>query len=329
MDPRNSGGQDRRPPGRRHWHRPLSAALAVGALALAALALRPADGPPAWHAGGPLGEQGGLTALLALGAALGGAVLITRHRARRRDEPGTHPAVERLVTAVGVLLPMATVLLPLTLLLLPGRPHPLREPAPEPSPSDPLPPPSGPPTTPPPPTHPPAPTETHHSAGPLLGIIALTLVAIAAVVGLVLLYRHYGHLLRRRAATAPGLFDSPPEEPDQALAEAVDSGRRALHGEDVRTAVIACYAAMELSLADSGVPGRASDSPSDLLARAAADGRLAGEAPQALAELFREARYSTHPMTPHHLDRARAALDTIAAQLAAAAAEAPEEVASR
>jgi hypothetical protein len=42
-----------------------------------------------------------------------------------------------------------------------------------------------------------------------------------------------------------------------------------------------------------------------------------GPAPRLLAGLFREARYSTHPMNTEHLARARGALDEIAAQLAA------------
>ncbi|SFE51704.1 protein of unknown function [Actinacidiphila alni] len=102
------------------------------------------------------------------------------------------------------------------------------------------------------------------------------------------------------------------------LAEAVESGRRALRGGlDARAAVIACYAAMEESLAASGVARRASDSPRDLLQRAVAAGVLHGPSAEALTRLFREARYSTHPMGDDHRDRAAAALNDIAAQLAA------------
>jgi hypothetical protein len=82
---------------------------------------------------------------------------------------------------------------------------------------------------------------------------------------------------------------------------------------------------METSLAASGMARRASDSPQDLLERASAGGLLTGAAPRALPALFREARYSTHPMDRGHRDRAAAALAEIAARLdrgAAATAEA-------
>jgi hypothetical protein len=102
----------------------------------------------------------------------------------------------------------------------------------------------------------------------------------------------------------------------------VDSGRRALRdGADARAAVIACYAAMEQSLAASGIARRASDSPQDLLERAATGGRLTGPSAAALTALFREARYSTHPMDDSHRDRAADALAEIAAQLAPQASE--------
>ena len=106
------------------------------------------------------------------------------------------------------------------------------------------------------------------------------------------------------------------EQDDSALNEAVLAGREALEGE-ARAAIIACYAAMEDSLAAAGVPRLESDSPADLLARAANHGTLDGPAPGQLAALFREARYSSHPMNAAHLGQARAALDEIAAQLAA------------
>lgn len=109
------------------------------------------------------------------------------------------------------------------------------------------------------------------------------------------------------------------------LAEAVNAGRLALQGDDSRSAVIACYAAMESSLADNGLGRHLSDSPTDLLDRAAAAGLLDGPAPAALADLFREARYSTHPMGPGHLRQARAALDEIGETLRAHQARAEAE----
>jgi hypothetical protein len=44
---------------------------------------------------------------------------------------------------------------------------------------------------------------------------------------------------------------------------------------------------------------------------------VAGPAPRLLSALFREARFSTHPIGAQHLDQARGALDEITAQLTA------------
>lgn len=127
-------------------------------------------------------------------------------------------------------------------------------------------------------------------------------------------------------AEVPATYATLDDEQER-LAQAVDSGRRALlDGTDARAAVIACYATMEESLADSGVARRASDSPQDLLERAVAGGLPAGAAVVELTGLFREARYSTHPMDGGHRDRATAALAEIADGLRSRASG-PEAVA--
>jgi hypothetical protein len=105
---------------------------------------------------------------------------------------------------------------------------------------------------------------------------------------------------------------------DEALADALLAGRSALAGDDARAAIIACYAAMEASLSNAGVARERADSPSDLLRRAKTrdlPGTGALDA-AALTDLFREARYSTHPMTGQHLATARRALDSVTAALA-------------
>lgn len=133
-------------------------------------------------------------------------------------------------------------------------------------------------------------------------------------------------LTRPPAPGAPATYATLDDEQDR-LARAVDSGRRALlDGTDARAAVIACYAAMEESLADSGVTRRASDSPQDLLERAVAGGPPTRASAAALTTLFREARYSTHLMDGSHRDRAAAALAEIADGLRSRTSD-PEAVA--
>ncbi|HEX4094578.1 MAG TPA: DUF4129 domain-containing protein [Trebonia sp.] len=111
------------------------------------------------------------------------------------------------------------------------------------------------------------------------------------------------------------------------LREAVESGRAALAEiSDARAAIIACYLAMERSLADRGTSRAAADTPDELLARAVAAGTVRGQAASRLTTLFYEARFSTHPVAAEQRDAASAALAELAAELAAAAE--PEEPAA-
>ncbi|MFD6190518.1 DUF4129 domain-containing protein [Streptomyces sp. NPDC060275] len=79
------------------------------------------------------------------------------------------------------------------------------------------------------------------------------------------------------------------------------------------------------ALAASGVPRHASDSPADLLTRAAGAGRTPGPAAPRLTALFREARYSSHPMDGSHRKAAADALEEIAALLRDREADAGRE----
>ena len=65
---------------------------------------------------------------------------------------------------------------------------------------------------------------------------------------------------------------------------------------------------MEASLASAGAARRAADTPEELLLRAYRDGFLRTQAASGLTELFREARFSTHPLGQVERDAAAAAL---------------------
>ncbi|WP_333754011.1 DUF4129 domain-containing protein, partial [Streptomyces sp. IBSBF 2394] len=159
---------------------------------------------------------------------------------------------------------------------------------------------------------------TDHSSLPLYLVLAL-LAAVAVVLVVVAVVRR----LRRfglRVPQRPGLAGTAAQDDDaRLLLSAVHSGRRALAGtgDDARAAVIACYAAMEDALAASGVPRHASDSPADLLSRAVDAGFAPGSAAPRLTALFREARYSSHPMDASHRAAAADALEEIASLLGA------------
>ena len=128
-----------------------------------------------------------------------------------------------------------------------------------------------------------------------------------------------GVLLRRRQ---PGHAVVPPDEASLAdgqrgdLQDAVSSGQRAL-GEldDARAAIIACYVAMEQSLAAAGADHTDADTPDEFLARAAAAGVVRGAAAGELTGLFYEARFSAHELAAAQRDAAREALEQLAADL--------------
>ena len=304
--------------GRRRLGPLLGLASAVG-LGIAVLCLRAAGGA-SWAGTGPLTAY---WLLIALGAGVGGCVLATKYRVRQEDRPGRLSAREERFTKVAVVGVFAIAAATTVELILIGSGQSTGNGPPDPGPSL---------TSRPEPTV--VPTVAPRAQGKSHGhpidlrslLITLLVLLLVGLVGLVV-YLVVRNLPGRRptgiTSAAPGV-----QGEEERLTEAVVAGRLALQGDDARAAVIACYAALETSLAADGLGRRASDSPSDLLARAAEAGLLTGPAPDALAELFREARYSSHPMGPTQLQQARTALDEISEHLRAHREQADAEAES-
>ena len=151
----------------------------------------------------------------------------------------------------------------------------------------------------------------NHANYVLYGLIAVIVLA-AISTGVILVLRARASV--RRAA---GYADEAPEPAADDLSQAVDSGRAALRAvDDARAAIIACYAAMEDSLASAGTVRAAAETPDELLTRAASSGLIRSQAAAQLTRLFYEARFSTHPLAPSARDVAQQALDAISAELA-------------
>lgn len=97
---------------------------------------------------------------------------------------------------------------------------------------------------------------------------------------------------------------------ERGLAEVGDLSR------EPREAIIACYAAMESALADApGVAPQASDTPTEVLARAVGKRALSAGNASTLVALFTEARFSPHVMTEGHRDVAEQALRSVLGEL--------------
>jgi Domain of unknown function (DUF4129) len=148
------------------------------------------------------------------------------------------------------------------------------------------------------------------AAGTGLSWWLLAGMAIAGVAALVVAFAAW-----RRPRPEPAAPARPvPAEP--ALAAAAAAGTAALRGPgDPRAGIIACYAAMEHSLAGAGAAPAVSDTPGEVLARASAGGLVRSAAASLLTELFRRARYSDHAIDEADRRAALAALDEIRADL--------------
>ncbi|MFJ9951902.1 DUF4129 domain-containing protein [Kitasatospora sp. NPDC091207] len=295
--------------------------LVVVGLVLAASALRPDGGPlGSAHAAVPVSAVG-FVLLLALGA----LIVIGRFAVRFREEvrrlTGPTPWAERTREATAALLAGAAVVVPVLMFVFhnradtrragPPRDQPLPEIVTLPS------------ASPPPEPRDPGSDGLIGVIPVLFAVLGIALV-IAVLVFAVLVLRRLRFVRRR----PPVVLPAAPARTEDALAAAVVTGRRALTGADARAAVIACYAAMEDSLALSGVSRQAPDSPTELLERAIADDRVDPVPARDLTALFREARYSTHPMDQSHVGRAQAALDALAERLADRAGQPPEPAAA-
>ncbi|TDD86196.1 DUF4129 domain-containing protein [Actinomadura darangshiensis] len=157
------------------------------------------------------------------------------------------------------------------------------------------------PSLPPPPWHDESPGSDTWTLIPL--VLLLLVAAVAAWL-----------VVRRRPWAGPPGPDVPVPPPPAGFQEAAEAGGRALRTTgDPRGAVIACYTAMEDVLTEAGAGPRRSDTPAEVLARASGAGLEGLDAAATLTRLFREARYSAHPVTERHRAEALAALESLRA----------------
>jgi hypothetical protein len=251
---------------------------------------------------GPL-RHDGIGVGIALEAVLAG--LLTALLIRQRRQPAAGFATRRLRTVLRAVLLAGLVAIPVILVAdAPLRGH-LRTRAPT-GPRLPAAPSAR-------PTHLTPPSSVHFPLSALLYTL-LGLVLLAAIAVIVLL------LIRHRPADQDAL---PPEDASLAEGErtelraAVQSGQRALAQlDDTRAAIIACYLAMERSLAAAGADRTEADTPAEFLDRAAAAGLVRTAAAGQLTGLFYEARFSRHELGGTERSAAQHALRQLDADLA-------------
>jgi len=167
---------------------------------------------------------------------------------------------------------------------------------------------------------PPAKLHATHPGGPAAGAIIVTVILgllVAAALFYVLVRLLRGRVWRGFRGMGPGLaLEAEAGEDESDLREALESGQSALRRfDDARAAIIACYVAMEESLAQAGTARAVADTPDELLARAADRGLVRTGAAARLTRLFYEARFSSHPMPSAQRDEAEQALAELADSL--------------
>lgn len=149
----------------------------------------------------------------------------------------------------------------------------------------------------------------------LLAIIGLCLAIAAAVLSVII---HSVHMprLRRRERAAYQLAPESMLGVAEQMTAAVESGMGELDAErPVRDSIIACWQRLRVSAADAGIAPVPSDTPEQAINRVLAASGARAEPLAALAELYREARFSRHAMDGAAVTAARDALGAILADL--------------
>ncbi|WP_328408594.1 DUF4129 domain-containing protein [Nocardia sp. NBC_00403] len=148
----------------------------------------------------------------------------------------------------------------------------------------------------------------------LLATVAAIVLVAVAIIGLVVVAVAVRH---RPVPVAPPPAPAAPTEAGS-LARAAEMGLAAMNapGQDPRTAIIACYVAMEHGLSfDRAAAPLASDTPMEVLARAFERGALHDASARELVALFEEARFSPHSMLEWQRMRAEQLLRIVLADL--------------
>lgn len=151
----------------------------------------------------------------------------------------------------------------------------------------------------------------------------LLLVPTALVFGVALLVVARLRLVRRRRQLSGGMGvrNSPvpdpgrPPDEESGLSEALDEVARAIGSGTPRNAIVAAWVRLEQAVEGDHFPHRPEETPSELVERALASYHLDDGSIRRLAALYREARFSRHPLTEQHRREAAACLEGLLASL--------------
>ena len=171
----------------------------------------------------------------------------------------------------------------------------------------PPPPPAATPSTPPPEVHP---------GNPLVGQVLLVLVLLVLALLVVLVVRQVlRHLPRRLPDRATGSAPAGSDPARPQLTTAVERALRAVEQPAARDAVVQAWLLLGAAAAAAGTPAMPAETAAEYAGRLARVHRLPGPALHHLAELYRVARFSEHPVGEPERDDARRVLTELRAGL--------------
>jgi hypothetical protein len=150
-------------------------------------------------------------------------------------------------------------------------------------------------------------------------LIVLCLIVLTLLIALVRLLLRSLNTVKPRLLVRTDKPGTAVQRGDEAeMLAAVDAGLAELSDTDAdpRRAVIACWVRLERAAAAAGTPRELGDSPTDLVARLLGAHQVSRPVLSRFAGVYREARFTTHPIDDTMRDTAVGALRHLRAELA-------------
>ncbi|MEO7260073.1 MAG: DUF4129 domain-containing protein [Jatrophihabitantaceae bacterium] len=153
--------------------------------------------------------------------------------------------------------------------------------------------------------------------------LVLTGVLLLAVIGLLVVLGPRlptGRRARRARRPAPRSIEPAPDDLARQVARALSSTMSQLANGQIRDGVILCWHRLEQTAEAAGLPRLPADTSSDLAERLLASLPLSEAPLNRLATLYREARFSSHPIPAKAVVQVRADLGQLRSELEVVAA---------
>jgi Domain of unknown function (DUF4129) len=145
----------------------------------------------------------------------------------------------------------------------------------------------------------------------VLRVVFLVCVAMAVLLVLRYAWQHRPTVRWSRRRRPPPADSDVLDEVAVAITADAEAQQSALRSGTPRNAIVECWLRLEAAVVAAGVPRTPADTSTDLMLRVLATRQIESTAIANLAALYREARFSDHPMTENSRREAIDALDIV------------------